>query len=304
MKKPLLFFLAILNVILANAQYFKQQYFDGKDTNASNSIIIKLDTTLPNNIWQIGRPQKAIFDSAATLPNALVTDTIHYYPDTNISRFQFQFGIVVNWGIAKLQWKQKLDFDKKKDGGIIEYSQDTGNTWHNVFNNPYIYNFYGFDSLKNKDTLITGEYAFSGTDTNWKDIWLCFANSYFFGKDLRLRFTLKSDSINNSKEGWMIDNMVLQNTITHTVKEMDQSQYLRIYPTPSTGIVHVEAQKLNQYHIIKSMQLTDISGRIVEQYGESPTKFWIDISNHPDGQYFLKITTNLKSETLPVILKR
>jgi len=33
-----------------------------------------------SGIWQIGPPQKAIFDSAYSLPNALVTDTLNTYP--------------------------------------------------------------------------------------------------------------------------------------------------------------------------------------------------------------------------------
>src|ERR1041384_4098256 len=71
------------------AQLSVNQYFDGADTSATNSIIIMLDTS-STNIWQIGRPQKIIFDSAATFPNALVTDTINNYPDSNVSRFTFK----------------------------------------------------------------------------------------------------------------------------------------------------------------------------------------------------------------------
>ena len=47
---------------------------------------MELDTSA-SNIWQIGKPQKIIFDSASTVPNAIVTDTINFYPINNISRF-------------------------------------------------------------------------------------------------------------------------------------------------------------------------------------------------------------------------
>jgi hypothetical protein len=304
MKKLLLILITLLYAYCVGLTQpiYKQQYFDGADTSVSKSIIIDLDTS-STNIWQIGSPHKVMFNSAATQPNVLITDTALIYPDTNISRFSFQFATTMSFGIGALQWKQKIDFDKKKDGGIIEYSTDTGKTWLNVFNNPYVYSFYGFNTA-NKDTLVSGEYAFSGTDTSWKDIWLCFNNSYFYNKDLKIRFTLKSDSINNFKEGWMIDNMVMRETFIHTVKETEQKEYLRVYPTPTTGMVTVEAQKLRQYHIIKSMQLINMNGEVVEQFGETPTKFFIDISKHPDGQYFLKVTTNIKTETLPVILKK
>lgn len=301
MKKTLLFLLFVFSALQGNSQSTRKQYFDGADTSTTSLKII-LDTS-STNIWQIGSPHKSIFDSAATLPNALVTDTLNYYPDTNISRFYIGINTNwwANWGILAIRWKQKIDFDKKADGGIIEYSTDTGQTWKNVFNNPHVYNFYGFNAA-NKDTLNSGEYALSGTDTNWRDIWLCFDNSFLYTYDsVIFRYTLKSDTINNNREGWMIDNMSFAVTFVHTVKKMAADEYMRVYPTRSTGIVNVEIQKLQQYHIIKSMQLMDMQGRIIEEYGLSPIKTFIDVSNHPPGVYKLKVNTNLKSQTFTIV---
>lgn len=301
----LLVIVLMFNIKTCIAQITLKQYFDGRDTNANNSIFINFDTS-SSNIWQIGKPQKIIFNSAATFPNALVTDTLHAYPSNNVSRFSIGINHGLwSWGIGAIQWKQKLDLDAQMDGGIIEYSTDTGTTWHNVFNNPYIYNFYGFDSI-NKDTLPNGDYAFTGTDTSWKDIWLCFDASYFHTVDtLILRFTLKTDTVDNLKEGWLIDNILFHRTMIHTVvKTIPDSNYLKVYPTITTGIVNILAEKLQRYHIIESMQLYDMQGRLVQQFGISPTKFFIDISHHPNGTYYLKINTNLKSQTFPVILKK
>jgi hypothetical protein len=203
-----------------------------------------------------------------------------------------------------VRWKQKLDLDSGRDGGIVEISTNGGNTWVNVFNNPIVYNFYGYDTT-NKDTLTTGEVAFSGTDSTWRDIWLCFDESYLSTYDsLIVRFTLQTDSINNNKEGWVIDNLIEQKTWAHTVKKMEEDQYLRVFPTRTTGIINIEAQKLQEFHIIKSMRLIDMQGRVVREYGTCPTKYYIDISGHPDGMYHLKVNTNKRSETFPVILSR
>lgn len=305
MIRKLLLLLAVAAPLASYSQKIKSQYFDGADTMVINSIVIELDTA-SSNIWQIGKPQKTIFDSAATLPNAIVTDTVNYYPPGNISRFSFSVnsGWWGNWGILALRWKQKIDFDSSADGGLIEYSTDTGKTWKTVFNSPYTYNFYGYDTT-NVDTIFTGETGFTGTDTTWRDIWLCFDKSFLSGFGIvSFRFTLKSDAVHNNREGWMIDNMKIQTTWTHTVKKMADDQYLRIYPTKTTGIVNIEAQKLQEYHIIKNMQLIDMQGKVVQEYGLSPTKFFIDISNQPDGTYRLKINTNKKTETFPVILSR
>jgi hypothetical protein len=48
--------------------------FDGTDTTFRHLLVI--DTVnYHHNIWQIGKPNKTVFDSALSLPNAIVTDT-------------------------------------------------------------------------------------------------------------------------------------------------------------------------------------------------------------------------------------
>ena len=278
------------------------QYFDGDDTDPQTSVIIETDTN-SSNIWQVGPPAKTIFDSAASTPNVLVTDTINPYPINNTSSFYFQldpnyFGMM---GVMAIQWKQKLDLDTNYDGGIIEYSEDQGANWHSAFNNPYIYNFYGYDTL-NIDTLNTGEYAFSGTDSVWRDIWLCLDVSYFWYNPLHFRFTLKSDSVDNQREGWMIDNMQMHLTYIHGAINEKEQPYLKVYPNTTNGRVHIEAMKLKEYHVIESMELMNADGGIVQSFGRAPTKFYIDIGHHPAGMYYLRVTTNKRSETFPIIL--
>lgn len=287
----------------SQAQPNLTQYFDGADTSFFYSVNIELDTSSVN-IWQIGPPQKAIFNSAATLPNVIVTDTINNYPVNNISRFTAkmynQFG---NFGILAIQWKQKLDMDSDHDGGIVEFTIDHGLTWQNAFNNPYVYNFYGFQPA-NEDTLLSGEYAFSGTDSTWRDIWLCFDLSWVsqFPDTLMFRYTLQSDSVDNGKEGWMIDNFISHITIIHTIKTARQTDYLNVYPNPANGIVHIEAEKMMDFHIIEHMELISAQGKVVEEWNNLPTKFWFDTGKYEDGSYFLKVRTNIKTEVLPVII--
>lgn len=313
MKIKLLSFLLLVNASFSFAQktmgpQFITQYFDSVETDPYTSIIIEIDTDNPDNIWQIGPPQKFIFDSAATSPNVLITDTINNYPVNNNSSFSItmQPDQWYYYGIVAFQWKQKLDMDTNSDGGIVEYSEDNGNTWTSIFNNPYVYNFYGFDSL-NVDTLNSGEWAFTGTDSVWRDIWLCFDASYYFtifNQPFIIRYTFKSDSIDNNKEGWMIDNMLMHLTYLHGAINEKEQPYLKVYPNTTTGIVHIETMKLQEYHIIEQMELISVDGKVVETFGKAPTKFYIDISKHASGMYYLKVTTNKKTETFPVVLSK
>lgn len=283
-------------------QGFFVQYFDGQDTSIQNAVIIKLDTS-SSNVWQIGPPQKNIFNSAFSTPNSLMTDTINNYPINTTS--SFTFGIrpfQIQGGILVLQWMQQLDMDKGGDGGIIEFSVDSGRTWDNVFNNPFVYSFYGFNS-SNQDTIIaTGDYSFSGTDSTWRNIWLCYDISWLsFTDSLTVRFTMKSDSVNTNKEGWIIDNLLVSQTLIHTITEKKQEKYMEVSPIPTSGIVNISCKKMDSFHIIQELQLLDIRGSILKTWKNVPTKFFVDISDQDSGVYFLKIKTNVKTETIKII---
>ncbi len=288
------------------AQWSYDQYFDGADSLfISNSLRVEIDPT-PSNIWQVGKPQKVIFDSAASLPNAIVTDTINYYPNNNISTFKSAVNVLgYTHGILGIQWKQKLDMDEYRDGGMVEFSVDHGATWASAFNNPNVYNFFGFPT-PDFDTLLTGEYAFSGTDSLWRDVWLCFDMTWLsFSTDtILVRHTFISDSINNNKEGWMIDNMNAHITMLHPVKENASAEYFNVYPNPAKNIVNIELQRLNEYHIIEKMQLINSEGKLMQEWKNIPTRYWIDVSKYANGMYFLKIKSNLKSKTIPISIQK
>jgi len=307
MKQLYILFTLVICSHNFKAQINYIQNFDGANTTPSTSIMVTIQTS-STNIWQIGKPQKTLFSSASTTPNVIVTDTINYYPPKNVSTFTF---VVVNpyfpsfsWGIWAIRWKQKLDMDQGVDGGIIEYSINSGNTWLNAMNTPTVYNFYGFQPAS-KDTLPSGEYCFSGTDNVWRDIWLCFSPSVSAANDsLLFKFTFKSDSINNNKEGWMIDNMWAYMTNLHPVKQVSQTDYLSVYPNVTNGIVNVEVKKYREDDVILKMELLNSEGKVIESYGQNKMKVVLDISKHPPGIYHLNVTTNVKSSSQTILLEK
>jgi Secretion system C-terminal sorting domain len=307
MKKHLLmlFFATLQSLLFSQFWGDSQNFFDGADTIRYNAIEIRLDSSV-NNIWQIGSPQKTIFSSANTAPNALVTDTLNFYPINNISRFSINPLGVTDWqggGVGAIRWVQKLDFDSLYDGAMLEFSIDSGTTWQNAFNNPYVYNFYGFD-LANVDTLATGEVVFSGTDSTWKDIWLCFDINWAYDKNLKIRFSMLSDSIDNQKEGWLIDNLHVRPTLLHTASKKEQENYVRLFPNPANDILNIELARFSGYHIIEEMDLINQWGQIVESWKNIPTKFFIQTHNYADGVYFLRVKSNLKTKIIPFLIHK
>ncbi|MCA6364506.1 MAG: T9SS type A sorting domain-containing protein [Bacteroidetes bacterium] len=296
MKKLQLLFTTNLTVFSLAAQITATQYFDGSDIQPA---VYTLDS---GNVWQVGAPQKTLFNAPASTPNVLITDTVNACAVNANASVVFPLNQFPPIGIMAMQWKQKFDLDSAADFAFVEYTIDNGVTWQNCFNNPYVYNFYGYDS----STVDTSQLAFTGRDTSWRDVWLCFDAAYLipYTTTFQTRFRIVTDSVSNNREGWMIDNYNQHLTIFHTAGKDNQPEYLRVYPTPSTGIVNIEAQKLQEYHIIEGIEVISADGKLLKQYGVSPTKFWIDLSAYPNGTYYLRVITNKKTETHKVILQR
>jgi len=303
MKHIYFSFILFLFFVQQSSAQFYTQYFDGADTAFASSVNVFRDTS-SSNIWQIGAPHKIIFNSAATVPNVIVTDTMNNYPVNNTSRFTVevldQFGFN---GIFALQWKQKLNMTKKHAGGIVEFTTDHGVTWQNVFNNSNVFNFYGFLPA-NKDTLLTGEYAFSGTDSTWKDIWLCLQLTWIHSlpDTIMFRFTFTSDTLSDEKEGWMIDNMLAHRTIIHPVNGPEEAGFLDIYPNPSTNVVYIQTEKRMENYTVESMELINETGQVVERWKNLPLRFSFETGKYPDGLYLLKVKTTVKSESIPLMI--
>lgn len=303
-----LFNLICVFILFANQAVISQtltQYFDGFDPT-NYSIVSKKDSTRPN-AWQVGKPRKTHFNAAASNPNAMVTDTLHAYPINDTNQFTLNLTVApLLRGIDAIQWKQKIDLDSGKDGAIIEYSTDSGKTWHNVFNDPNVYNFYGFDSA-NVDTLPGGEYALSGTDTSWRDVWLCFDAAWTgfasINGSFQVRFTLLSDSIQQNREGWMIDNMQVHTTSLHaSVNKIQGNDLFQIYPNPANHILHIESAKLSGSEIIDKMEVLNYTGKSVSYWTNIPAKYFVDVSNYANGMYYLKINTKQGVKCYPIVV--
>ena len=118
--------LALLWPVASYSQGYYEQYFDGADTT-SQSVQISFGTD-SNNVWQIGPPQKTLFNAAATEPNVLVTDTINPYITGDTSMVVATAPLEgIGWILA-VEWMQKLDLDTNLAGAVLEYSLDDGQT--------------------------------------------------------------------------------------------------------------------------------------------------------------------------------
>jgi hypothetical protein len=248
-----------------------------------NLFRIRIDTTVPNNIWQIGAPNKHIFKSAYSLPNAIITDTLNSYPINNNSVFYLRTkGDFNKAHSAFLTFKYRMDCDSLVDFGRIELSRDNGSTWFSIvrqFNPYYIFDSSGqvIKSSSSGDTLVftgtsNGWYTFQGGLNLPENQW------YYF---LLYRFTFHSSSSFASRDGWMIDNIVFED-FWESVPGKNSN--LSTYPNPSKDILTVNSNvPITEYEIMNSM------GQLLIQTKTNDLTEKISVANLNPGIYFCKL---------------
>ena len=271
-------------------------------TDSVNPWII--DETNPENIWQIGKPYKAAFDTAYSVPNAIMTDTLNPYPINNHSTFEYLF-TKPDWAqdrcfsALKLYFMHKFETDMLSDGGYIEISYDKGNIWTNVLNDNSassvtFQNFYNSD-----DTIKGGENAFSGLYT---DEWLYSGVEWCWYNDdkaleldsLIIRFSFFSDGIDNSKAGWIIDNIyfLIEDYCTIGINDIENDIETFIYPNPVSDISILELPDNDSNYYV---QIFNIQGKEVFSC-ISRNSIEINRNYFNTGIYFYKIN-NAENKT-------
>ena len=288
----------------------------------------------PENIWQIGVPQKTLFNQAWSLPKAIVTDTLGNYPDNNHSIFEFGFGPSAMGGFYAgwfyysifIDFRHQYDTDTLQDGGYISVSWDDGQTFMNILDDTISQQYYysisplhpepsawGNTNLyQESQTLCNGEHGFSGKSDGW--IQSCMAwyaipvrNPFLAlnNDTLIFRFNFISDNIPSSREGWMIDQIRLFSIdIGGGIREMmPGTQRSFVTPNPAINDALVTLNKIYQN---VDFQLYNNIGKCLERRSVTNSdQFTLDVSKLPSGTYFLKILLDRQyPETRKIMILR
>lgn len=287
MKKLLLIIPFFLVSVVAGAQkdWECSLTFDNPPYISCVQDTLIIDTAgNPDNIWQIGQPNKPVFDSAYSQPNAIVTLLDTCYPSSDTSSFKIIH--IADYALANLGWMSlqlvyRINSDTLADFGTIEYSPDNGLTWINLITDTFYYQNYLYHFYPSRPIL-------SGNNGDWHYLTIVINDTgffhYNFGDTVLWRFTFITDSNQTSKPGWMIDNINILD-VWEEVEEINTSRSILLSPNPTTH--HIALQLPPQFGQADRILVYDRPGRLLMDMDYSPE---VDVSSLAGGLYFVVVS--------------
>lgn len=274
-------------------------YYNINFEDTSQFFRLKIDTiSNPNNIWQIGEPQKTIFTSAYSIPNAIVTDTVNSYPVNDTSIFVIKHVSDLPTGFQRaniviLGGKYQINSDTINDFGILEFSPDNGSTWVNLLTDTIYQNQLCYEWWSAKPVL-------TGNSSGWTAfyVWVAGFGPVFniqSGDTVQYRFSFVSDSIQTNKDGLIFDNLHFEDW-SEGINEAQNQFDTKMYPNPTSGII--EIQFLNEKNETFEFTLFDSNGRIIlTKRATNKSSIELDLSNYNSGIYVYKLL-NQRNRTM------
>ncbi len=262
------------------------------------------------NLWQIGVPQKTFFSSAHSGTKAIITDTINYYPPNDTSSFIYVIRNPYTQTCRTcMEFWHKYDMDSIADKGIIDASYDGGNSWVKLSDTTIVNNsdahlqwngdFHASNGNYTDHKLIT-----SGKSDGWIKSSFCWqwwipvrTDTIILHPDsLMIRFTFYSDSVINSKEGWMIDDIVTSSAGYEECSGIEENSItgnVFVYPNPFSAQTTLRTNNILKH---ASLKVFNSLGQTVKQIKNiSGQTYTLLRDNLPSGLYFLRLTEDNKT---------
>lgn len=230
----------------------------------TNKIIIE---STPENIWQIGTPGKAFFNGAFSVPYAIVSNTVNSYPAGNVSSFiYFVRNALTQDCYTSMQFWHKYDTDTLNDYGTLEASYDGGASWIPITDTMTqgAMFWWDWDYFQGSDEYAPHKYKISGNSYGWvKSI---FNWQWYFGvyrdtiitnpDSLMVKFTFRSDDADETREGWMVDQIFTSSGYwggCGAASDTDYEKNILVFPNPFSFAATVQFQQPADNAISQSM---------------------------------------------------
>jgi len=298
--------ITILVVLLsfnAHAQYYWQENFEAPYDNFRDRFV--RDTAgNPNNLWHIGKPQKAVFDSAYSPDNVMVTDTVNPYPGHDTSVFNLLHTYSFGNSTFMMRFYYKLD----KDAGTLaklEISGDRGLNWIEPLTEDSTYMFYWGGPKPRFDTSVLNWTKFELYMDDWVHAYpggpIAFPH-YRTSDTILFRFTFASGNVVIPHDGWMLDNFAIEDYITEGyVTEVREDDMVKVYPNPSDGRIHIH--RVGAADDKGEISVYELRGREVYHTICSSNNYDLDM-HLPVGVYLLKYDTGKRYAVKQLVIGR
>jgi endonuclease I len=194
------------------------------------------------------------------------------------------------------------------DGGVIGANWYPGDEWKGDIARIYMYMYVRYTTQCKPGNACVGNPV--SIDLNMVDILLEWneqdpVNAYEQNRNDKIYNTQgnRNPFIDNPYLATLIwGGTAAENFWAEVSVEEEEALQLSIYPNPSTlGFVYLS---MNDYNLIQTIEIYDISGKIVETISDndiSSNKYKIDNLKH--GIYFVKTSTNLGVLTRKIVVK-
>jgi hypothetical protein len=228
-----------------------------------------------------------MFNTAYSIPNAILTDTLSPYPTNDSSVFFIKNPVNEGdiWGISIMHGRYQVQTDSLNDFGKMEFSVDGGQNWIDLLaENEYSssYNWWTFQPV------------LTGNSGGWKyfEVFLSDIGSVFdleIGDTIIYRFSFISDDIADNMDGIMFDNLCFSSFVEGISEQRFVPLKSKIFPNPSKDnfTVEFENPRKQLFHIAV------YNSNSVMQWNETNLKsgeYKFNANRLNPGVYFYKLT--------------
>ena len=265
---------------LLNAQGFNsfECYFDNSCADQSQDTLSN-----PNNIWEVGIPNKTVFDAAYVGTNSMITDLDSAYSVNDTSYFILGYEVGEGY-ILELHGAYWVNSDTLNDFGTIEVSLNQGNSWIDMLNDTIYLSGKEWDGPKP---------VLTGNSDGWKEFQFISItlHDYFnfnYGDTVMYRFGFISDGQSDTLDGLMFDAIEMFDWMLSVPQYSMGDFESKVYPNPTSSSVDISFSNPQAEEV--SCVIIDAYGRIVEGPVTTSTEsLHFDLQNIERGLYHYRI---------------
>ncbi len=178
--------------------------------------------------------------------------------------------------------RHRYRFEKDSDGGVIEISQDDGQTWADIGETSFTAN--GYDSVldhSSPNPLIDKSNPqdrkfFSNESASFPDFIESTVDlgTAFAGKTVRLRFRVGTDNNTPGKSGWELDELRLSGIINKPFPQLGPQAVACMNHPPTVSVALAEQS-------VAAGSTVKLEGSVSDQDGDAVTSEWVQTSGTP-----------------------